>query len=81
LKLVIDDWLTKTKAIFRSINLGLQTLDGADMADFVNQSLTTYPVAYRVLHEVGLLQLPSTQIILYSVACEVAAKELGLWTS
>jgi hypothetical protein len=64
LKLVMDDWLTTTEATFLSINLGLQILDGADMAESGNQSETTNPLAYCVLRETRLLGLRSFFLLL-----------------
>jgi hypothetical protein len=55
----MDDWLTTTEATFLSINLGLQILDGADMAESSDQSETTNPLAYFVLRETRHLYLRS----------------------
>ena len=55
----MGNWLTTTKATFLLINLGLQILDGADMAESSNQSETTNPLAYFVLRETRHLDLRS----------------------
>jgi hypothetical protein len=53
----MGDWLTTTEATFLFTNLGLQILDGADMAESGNQSETTNPLAYCVLRETRQLGL------------------------